>query len=118
MGGKGVREPVCAGVCWVEGVRGQVACVGGVPAGKWLGGGVVSYGFKVCRRREWSERTNYSFVPSSLGERCFGFDAVIVIAFRLWSEGKIGMFVCSSLCHVVYRYYYANGKPPPAEKNV
>lgn len=46
LGGKRVGEPVCAGVCWVECVRGQVACVGGVPAGERLGGGgVVSYGF-------------------------------------------------------------------------
>ena len=38
------------------------------------------------------EGTDYSLVPSSLGERCFGFDVVIVIvAIGLWFEGTIGM---------------------------
>lgn len=50
---------------------------------------------------EGLDRTDYSFVPSSLGESCFGFDPLIVIVV-----GRI----CSNLCHVriiIYRVHYA-----------
>lgn len=56
MGGKRVGEPVCAGVCWVECVRGEVACVGGVPAGERLGRGAwLAMAFK-CLVGESRER--------------------------------------------------------------
>lgn len=40
------------------------------------------------------EGTDYSFVPSSLGERCFGFDAaIVIIAVGLLFEGTIRMLI-------------------------
>lgn len=76
---------------------------------RWSPSCGISYALPLSVLPRKLERTDYSFVPSSLGERCFGFDEVIVVAVGLWPEGTIGMFICCSLCHVSteYRVHYA-----------
>lgn len=71
------------------------------------------------------EGTDYSFVPSSLGKRCFGFDAtIVIIAVGLWFYVGYNrnVHICSSLCDTVHYIVsvctYVNGKRPLAERKV
>lgn len=50
---------------------------------RWSPSCGISYALPLSVLPGKLERTDYSFVPSSLGERCFGFDAVIVVAVGL-----------------------------------
>lgn len=66
-----------------------------------------------------SEGTDYSFVPSSLAERCFGFDATIVI-IAVWTvvlgyDRNVHNYI---VCIVRVNSRYVNAKRPPAESKI